>query len=65
MKRIYYFGFTLVLFTLLVSCSNKDLDMTVLNKSYFDGVDFTEIDLSNGWNVTIVQDDQQSGVTLE
>lgn len=39
--------------------------MTVLHKNLFDGANITEINVSDAWNVTIVQDEQTSGVELE
>ena len=63
MQRIKYLAVFVVL--LMAGCRDKDLDMTVLNKSLFDGADFTEIVLNDSWNVTIVQDDEKTGIDLE
>lgn len=63
MKNIKYFAVLALL--LMVGCKKKDLDMTVLNKSLLNGAEFTEINVSDAWDVTIVQDEQTSGVTLE
>lgn len=49
----------------LTACRDKELDMTVLNKSLYADADFTEINLSGAWEVNIIQDDQNSGVELE
>lgn len=48
------------------SCKKeKELDMTVMNKTLLDGAVFTEINVTDAWNVTLVQDDQNTGVNLE
>jgi hypothetical protein len=47
------------------SCKKEERDMSVVNKSLFDGTDFTEISVSDEWVVSIIQDDQNSGVELE
>ena len=63
MKNIKCFAVLALL--LMVGCKKKDLDMTVLNKNLLNGAEFTEINVSDAWDVTIVQDEQTSGVTLE
>lgn len=50
----------------LTACKKAEkLDMTVVSKSVLEGADFTEISVTDAWNVSIVQDDQVSGVELE
>jgi len=63
MKKSFLLLFAIAL--MLTSCREKDLDMSVLNKSLFTGADFTEINLSDAWNVTIIQDNENTGVELE
>ncbi|MBO6026575.1 MAG: DUF2807 domain-containing protein [Bacteroidales bacterium] len=62
MRRIIWIFVILMAFT---ACRDKELDMTVLNKSLFAGTDFTEINISDAWEVNIIQDDQNPGVELE
>jgi len=62
MKKIGFFFFCLLL---LSACREKELDMTVLNKTMFEDVAFTEIVAEDAWNVIVVQDDQRTGVELE
>lgn len=46
-------------------CREKPLDMTLKQKTLFQGENFTEIAADYGWDVTIVQDDNESFVELE
>lgn len=48
---------------LLASC-DKDLDMTIVQKTLFEETAFDELSIDDAWNVTIVQDVERSGVTL-
>lgn len=49
---------------LLVSCK-EELDMTILQKTLYEGVAFNEVSVDDAWQVTIVQDEQKTGVELE
>ena len=61
-QSIFWIIIGLMLFS---SCRDKDLDMTVLHKTLFDGAAITEITAEDAWNVTIVQDAEKSFVELE
>lgn len=63
MRRIKYLVIAAVL--LLTGCKKEDLDMSLVSKSLFVGANITEVNLSAAWNVTLVQDELQSSVTLE
>lgn len=52
-------------FLVFAGCRDKDLDMTVEKYLFSENVDFSDISVVDGWNVTIVQDDVQSYVELE
>ena len=47
------------------SCHDRELDMTVLNSTLYEGVAFDAVEAEDAWNVTVVQDDQKTGVELE
>ena len=47
------------------SCRDKDLDMTVLHKTLYDGAAISEITAEDAWNVTVVQDEGKSFVEME
>ena len=56
MKRILY----LLVFVVLValpSCRDKELDMTVLNKTLFENTVINEITASDAWDVSVIQDE--------
>lgn len=47
------------------SCHDRELDMTVLNSTLYEGVAFDAVEAEDAWNVTVLQDDQKTGVELE
>lgn len=49
----------------LTACRDKELDMTVRNKTLFEGAEWTVIEAQDAWNVVVVQDDGPSYVELE
>ena len=55
MKRIIYFLFV-VLMT-LPSCREKDLDMTLVEKTLYEGNTIDEITVSDAWDITVIQDE--------
>lgn len=55
MKRILYL-LIVVLFT-LSSCRDKDLDMTLMSKTIYEGAVINEITASDAWHVTVIQDE--------
>lgn len=59
------YGFFFICLLLLAGCRDEELDMTVLDKTMFEDVAFTEIMAEDAWNVTVIQDDQRTGVELE
>lgn len=63
MREIKYLVVAAVL--LLAGCQKKELDMTVMQKTLFEGAVIQEITVKDGWNVTIVQDDESTYVALE
>lgn len=64
MRRRYHL---LILIGLMVftGCRDKELDMTVKQKSLFDQETFYDIAISDAWNVTLVQWDDRQHVELE
>lgn len=52
----------LLLFT---ACREKDLDMTVLHKTLYEGAAMSEITVKDAWDVVILQDAEASYVELE
>lgn len=62
LHRILYF-LTAICLLFLASCK-EELDMTTVQKTLFEEASFDEIAIDDAWNVTILQDAQQSGVTL-
>ena len=64
-RHHFLIGLLLANLLWLSSCRDQELDMTVLTKTIFDTVAFTEIEANDGWKVTVVQDDQRTGVDLE
>jgi hypothetical protein len=66
MNRYHFLiGFPILCLLWLSACRDQELDMSVLNKSLFETVSFTEIEAEDAWNVTVVQDDQRTGIELE
>lgn len=64
MKKLSLILLTICAMT-IVSCREKPLDMTLRQKTLFQGESFTEIAADYGWDVTVVQDDVESYVELE
>jgi hypothetical protein len=64
MKRITLFGIIIGLM-LFTACRDKDLDMTVMNKTLYEGATINEIMAKDAWNISIVQDTENSFVELE
>lgn len=50
---------------MMMSCRDKELDMTVRNKTLFEGAEWTMIEAQDAWNVIVIQDDGPSYVELE
>ena len=50
---------------LLAACRDKDLDMTVLQKTLYEGAAIDEIVAEDAWNVIVLQDSVNSFVELE
>lgn len=63
MKRIVYL--ILVVLMALPSCRDKDLDMTVRQKTLYEGAAMNEIVAEDAWNITVLQDSEDSFVELE
>ena len=61
--RILY-GIIAACLSLLVSCK-EELDMNILQKPMYDGVVFDEVSVDDAWQVTIIQDNEKTGVMLE
>ena len=64
MKRITFLGIIIGLM-LFSGCRDKELDMTVLQKTLYEGAEFNEIVAKDAWNIIIVQDTENSFVELE
>lgn len=56
MKRIVYLLFIVTLMT-VPSCRDKELDMTTLEKTLFEGAVINEITASDAWSVSVIQDE--------
>lgn len=63
MKKYILFLFGLLL--VFTGCREEELDMTLTQKTLFENAVFDAFELKNAWNVTIIQDDQISGLELE
>ena len=63
MKRIS-FVWVIIGLLLFASCRDKELDMTVMEKTLYEGAEITEITAKDAWTVVIIQDDN-SFVELE
>lgn len=57
--------FLLLALSLTLASCNKDLDMTVLNKTLFEDVAFGAIAVEDAWEVTVIQDSLKRGVKIE
>lgn len=56
MKRIFYLLFFVILMA-LPSCRDKELDMTLMNNTRYEGAVINEITVSDAWNVQVIQDE--------
>lgn len=63
MKRIGLF--LLVGLVMLAGCRDKELDMTLVEKTLFEQMTFEQIEVKDGWTVQVIQDDQKKGVELQ
>ena len=50
---------------LFTSCRDKDLDMTIRQKTLYEGAEFNEIVAEDAWNIIVLQDADESYVELE
>ena len=64
MKRITFF-WAIIGLLLFTSCHEKDLDMTVRQKTLYEGAEFNEIVAKDAWNIIVLQDAEHSYVELE
>ena len=64
MKRRTFF-WAIIGLLLFTSCREKDLDMTVRQKTLYEGVEFNEITVTDAWSVEVIQDAEHSYVELE
>ena len=55
MKRITFLGIIIGLM-MFSGCRDKELDMTVLQKTLYDGAEFNEITVKDAWDVLLIQD---------
>lgn len=55
---------TLLALLALAACRDKDLDMTVVHKTLYDGATMTSIHADDAWDITVVHDDH-AYVTLD
>lgn len=56
MKRIAFFGIIIGLL-FFSGCRDKDLDMTVMQKTLYEGVEINEITAEDAWSVIVIQDE--------
>ena len=64
MKRRTFF-WAIIGLLLFTSCHEKDLDMTVRQKTLYEGGEFSEITATDAWCVSVIQDAEHSYVELE
>lgn len=60
-RILYLFAACLLL---LASCK-EELDMSLVQKTLYEGADFDEVTVDDAWQVTILQSNGKTGVTLE
>lgn len=64
MKRRTFF-WAIIGLLLFTSCRDKDLDMTIRQKTLYEGAEFNEIVAEDAWNIIVLQDADESYVELE
>ena len=64
-KRLFRLVCFATLAMAFIGCREKDLDMTLVQKTLFEGTTMNEITAEDAWNITIVQDNESSFVELE
>lgn len=65
MRAKHHFLWIVLAGLLFTSCHEKDLDMTVRQKTLYEGAKFNEIVAKDAWNIIVLQDAEHSYVELE
>ena len=65
MKQFLNLAILFIALAMIPSCREKDLDMTPMTQTLYEGAEINEITAEDAWNITVVQDNENSFVELE